>query len=133
MVLRQTFGKLLSVLGRYYQPNVVKRSVEVQNSVDRETATVVLYGYDSCPYCFRVNREVERLALNIISKDIKRCESFRYELLSQSGKAQVPCLRVPQKDGRDQWFFEPDAIINWFQQRFDPECDRRKQPQRYDC
>lgn len=120
MVLRQTYGRLLGILGRCYQPKMVHRTAQAQDSVDRETVSMVIYGYDSCPYCFKVNREIERLALRIQAKDIKRCETYRYELLTDGGKAQVPCLKFLNKDGKEKWLYESDAIVGFLKERFDP-------------
>jgi glutaredoxin len=69
---------------------------------------LVLYKYDSCPYCQRVMRALPGLGLEIAMKDTLTTPGVRDELLSKTGRTQVPCLFV---DG--EALFESADILAW--------------------
>ena len=72
------------------------------------TTSLVLFKYDSCPYCQKVMREITRLGLEkrVILRDTMRDPTAHQELLAKGGKTQVPCLLI---DGLA--LYESDAII----------------------
>jgi len=65
-------------------------------TVDLEGGPVKLelYKFDSCPFCHRVFRAIERLGLSIPMRDTLRDPGARSELIRLGGKSQVPALRV---------------------------------------
>lgn len=69
---------------------------------------LVLYKYDTCPYCIRVARVIEELGLEVPTRDTVRDRSARGELREQTGRTQVPCLFI---DG--QALFESRDIVAW--------------------
>lgn len=71
---------------------------------------LVLFKYDSCPYCGRVARVVEKLGLKLEYRDTIRDRSATSELRAATGKTTVPCLFI---DG--QPLFESADIVAWLE------------------
>lgn len=69
---------------------------------------LVLYKYDACPYCQRVLRVVDAIGIPLTMKDTRVSSDYRRELLSATGRTQVPCLFI---DG--QPLFESEDIVAW--------------------
>lgn len=71
---------------------------------------LVLYKYDTCPYCVRVMRAVDRLGLEVAYRDTRRDAGAREELFEKTGRTQVPCLFI---DGEP--LFESADIVAWLE------------------
>ena len=70
-----------------------------------------LYKFDTCPYCIRVFKEIERSGrTDIEMHDIHKSEEDRQKLIEVGGKEQVPCLFI---DGKPM--YESLDIIDWLQ------------------
>lgn len=74
------------------------------------TQALVLYHYQSCPFCVKVRRYMERQGIELPMKDIRLDPDARRELLEKGGKTQVPALLI---DG--QILYESDDIIRWME------------------
>jgi glutathione S-transferase len=70
--------------------------------------TLLLYQFDSCPYCARVRREISRLGLDIPVAHTDRDPAARQQLVRMNGRTQVPCLVI---DGTP--LLESADIIDW--------------------
>jgi glutaredoxin 3 len=55
---------------------------------------LVLYKFDSCPYCQRVMHRARELGLELPMRDTRLEPGPRQELLRVGGKTQVPCLFI---------------------------------------
>ena len=73
---------------------------------------LALYKYDTCPYCQKVFRALDRLGLRdaVEMRDIRKDPALRDELVRMGGKAQVPCLFI---DGSPM--YESDDIIAYLE------------------
>lgn len=71
---------------------------------------LVLYKFDACPYCARVQRSVAQLGLPVPMRDTRADPAARQELSRRTGRSQVPCLFI---DG--QPLFESRDIISWLE------------------
>jgi len=60
---------------------------------------------------------MKRSALNIETKDAKRCETSKQELLAGGGQLKVPCLKITE-NGEDRWMYESSDIIDYLNNRF---------------
>lgn len=96
----------------------VERTSEEQAAVDEQTARLALYSTKFCPYCIKVRRAMEDLALDIVVKDTAHDAGARRELVEGGGASQVPCLRITREDGEVQWMYESDDIIVYLRERF---------------
>jgi glutaredoxin 3 len=84
--------------------------VQPAQPVARPEHELVLYKYDSCPYCRRVMRIVDKLGLQgtIEYRDTRTDQKWRSNLIERTGRTQVPCLFI---DGVAM--FESAEIGDW--------------------
>lgn len=72
--------------------------------------SLVLYHFETCPYCIRVRDFIDKHGIKAAYRNTKKDAGARDELISLGGKSQVPCLVI---DGRA--LYESKDIINWLQ------------------
>ncbi len=75
--------------------------------------SMILYKFDSCPYCVKVRNVVSELGLDLEMRDTRENDAYRVELLDLAGKTQVPCLVI---DGKPM--HESDDIVNYLKENF---------------
>ena len=90
----------------------------MQATIDQQTTSLALYQYEACPFCVKVRRAMKRQGLNIETRDVKRCDASREELMAGGGDLKVPCLRVDEGEGAVQWLYESKNIIGYLEGRF---------------
>ena len=73
-----------------------------------ERRELILYKFDTCPYCVRVFRVLDKLGIQVAMKDTRNDPAARDGLRSTTGRTQVPCLFI---DGTP--FFESADIVDW--------------------
>ncbi|RAP30727.1 NrdH-redoxin [Candidatus Marinamargulisbacteria bacterium SCGC AG-414-C22] len=95
----------------------VKRTDASQSLVNQELNSYTLYEFYLCPFCVRVRRMMRRLRLGIETRDAKRNDDYRQELLAGGGKVKVPCLRI-ESDGDVMWMYESKDINAYLMKRF---------------
>lgn len=105
---------------RLTTPKGIVRPPQEQQRVDAETRQMVLYQFKTCPFCIKVRREIRRLSLHIELRDAQHDEQNRAALLQGGGKLQVPCLKITDAQGNNQWMYESAAINAYLNQRFAP-------------
>ena len=69
---------------------------------------LVLYKFDACPYCRRVQTHLAHLGIPVDLRDTRTDPNARASLRQQTGRTQVPCLFI---DG--QPLFESEDINAW--------------------
>lgn len=79
---------------------------------------LVLYHYDNCPYCGRVERTLATLNLHIAKKDILEDPVAMRELLAARGLKTVPVLLINNDDGSQTWIPESSDIVRFLQREF---------------
>lgn len=121
VVVRAILGALILLLNWVFTPKSIKREASEQASIDAQTSKLALYQYAACPFCVKVRRAMKRSALNIETRDAKRSEKFKEELVKGSGQLKVPCLRIEEDNGDVSWMFESSDIIDYLEGRFNPE------------
>ena len=99
-------------------PRGIKRPPEEQQKVDQEAKKFILYQFKTCPFCIKVKRNNKRLSLNIETRDAQNNPEYRAELLKGGGQVKVPCLRIVDNNGNDQWMYESNQIMEYLQDRF---------------
>lgn len=125
-IIIRTFFKILRIiLGPFMllseflrRPKGVIRPPAAQAEIDRQTASLALYQYQTCPFCIKVRQEMRRLSLNVEKFDAQHEGKNRNDLVSGGGKAKVPCLKITDQAGHAQWLYESGEIINYLQGRF---------------
>jgi glutaredoxin len=117
-IIRLILGKLILFFNWVFTPRSVTRDSAAQATIDQQTASLALYQYEACPFCVRVRRAIKRQGLNIQTRDIKRCDTSREELLAGGGDLKVPCLRIEGERGQVQWLYESKDIVRYLDDRF---------------
>lgn len=117
-MIRLILGKLILFFNWLTTPSGVKRDPALQASIDEQTTSLKLYQYEACPFCVKVRRTMKRQSLSIETRDVKRSESAREELLAGGGNLKVPCLQIDEGDGQTRWMYESKDIISYLQSRF---------------
>jgi len=114
-LIRLILGKLILLFNWIFTPPGVTREPELQASIDKKSADLTLYQYEACPFCVKVRREMKRQSLNIETRDVKRSDTAREELLAGGGNLKVPCLRINDGKNGFQWIYESGDIIGYLQ------------------
>ena len=117
-IIRRILGALILTLNWLFTPRGVKREAEAQTAIDSQTTGLTLYQYKACPFCVKVRRVMKRQSLTIETRDIKRCEAAREQLLKGAGDLKVPCLKIEGDGGEVTWMVESGKIIGYLEERF---------------
>ena len=117
-IVRKILGAMILFFDWLFTPRGVKRDAAQQAAIDKQTGSLVLYQYKACPFCVKVRREMKRNSLSIETRDIKRSDTARSELLAGGGNLKVPCLRIDDGNGQTDWLYESGDIIGYLQERF---------------
>ncbi len=96
----------------------VDRNPELQQQIDDACTRLALYHFPACPYCIRVRRSIEHLALKIELRDIYSGDQYGQELMQGGGSGMVPCLRIEDENGDIRWMYESADIVNYLNGRF---------------
>ena len=116
--VRWLLGQIIIFIDWLTRPKPVQRSPEEQAEVDQQTASIVLYQFNQCPFCVKTRRCIRRLALNIETRDARNDPKWNQELIEQGGKYQVPCLKITADDGSVEWMYESTDINEYLEKRF---------------
>lgn len=116
---RNGLGAIIAFFSWLIPVKQVKRSSMEQKLTDEKTQNIKLYQFFGCPFCIKVRRVIRRLNIDIAIRDAQdRKGVFRAELLRETGKTQVPCLKITE-DGKTEWMLETSEIIAYLEKRFD--------------
>jgi glutaredoxin len=117
-LIRFILGKLILFLDWVFTPRSITRDPAQQSLIDGQTANLTLYQYQACPFCVKVRRAMKRQGLKIETRDVKRNDAAREELLAGGGDLKVPCLRIGEGERGVQWMYESKDIIGYLEGRF---------------
>jgi glutaredoxin len=116
--IRLILGRLILLLNWIFTPRSISRDPAQQKLIDDQTAYLTLYQYEACPFCVKVRRAMKRQGLKIETRDVKRNDIARQELLAGGGDLKVPCLRIGEGERGIQWMYESKEIIGYLEGRF---------------
>jgi glutaredoxin len=117
-IIRKLLGTLILLIDWLTTPKGIKRAEEVQAAINEQTKDMTLYQYKACPFCVKVRRAMKRLSLPIETRDAKRSETAKNELLVGGGILKVPCLKIVDDTGSEKWMYDSREIIAYLEQRF---------------
>jgi glutaredoxin len=117
-IIRLILGRLILFFNWLFTPRGISRDPALQAGIDSQTANLKLYQYEACPFCVRVRRAMKRHSLKIETRDVKRSDSAREELLAGGGYLKVPCLQIEDAQGETRWMYESKDIIGYLEKRF---------------
>jgi glutaredoxin len=118
VIVRAILGSLILFFDWLFTPRGVKRDTDAQKQLDAQTSGLTLYQYKACPFCVKVRRAIKRQSLAIETRDAKRCDTARGELVAGGGRLKVPCLRIEEASGESRWMYESGDIIRYLEGRF---------------
>ncbi len=114
-IIRWILGRIILGLNFIFSPRSPKRDVSEQEALNEKTQHLSLYQLPACPFCVKVRRAMKRQGLNIGIRDIKN-ENYREELLTEGGKAKVPCLKIEEPNKPVTWLYESSDIVDYLKQ-----------------
>jgi glutaredoxin len=117
-IIRWLLGSLILFFNWLFTPRGIKRDPELQAQIDLQTTGLKLYQYQACPFCVKVRRAMKRQSLSIETRDVKRSDIAREELLAGGGNLKVPCLRIEDVGGQVEWIYESSDIIRYLEDTF---------------
>jgi len=112
-IIHSIVGSLILFFNWLFTPKGIKRDQQDQAKIDAATSGLVLYQYKACPFCVKVRREMKRQSMSIETRDAKRSDDAREELVSGGGTLKVPCLRIEEEGGKIRWMYESSDIIEY--------------------
>ena len=115
-LIRWPLGQLILLIDALTAPTPPERPADTQARIDQATRDLALYQFRTCPFCVKTRRALRRLGLDIELRDARGDAQWRHELLSDGGRIQVPCLKIPQPDGGARWLYESNDIIAYLEQ-----------------
>jgi glutaredoxin len=116
--LRIVIGPLMLLWEMLTRPKGVTRQPALQQALDEQCRSIVLYQYKTCPFCIKVRQELRRLSLKVDQLDAQQEGKNRTELVQGGGQAKVPCLKITDQAGNSQWMYESGEIISYLRGRF---------------
>ncbi|KFZ37981.1 glutaredoxin [Shewanella mangrovi] len=117
-LLRRILMPFMLIYAAVSKPKPIEREQQAQAEVEAQCRQLTLYQYTTCPFCIKVKKEIHRLALPISMANVLRDQNARDELESKGGQVKVPCLKIVENDGSEQWMYESEEIKKYLQQRF---------------
>lgn len=117
-IIHWFLGTLILFFDWLTTPKGIKRDDDAQAAIEEQTKAITLYQYKACPFCVKVRRSMKRQSLPIETRDAKRCETAKEELLAGGGKLKVPCLKIEDGEGQASWMYESKEIIGYLEERF---------------
>ena len=99
-------------------PKGMVRAEAAQQEVNMECLSLALYQFQTCPFCIKVRREINRLSLPIVLHDAQKNVQNRTDLLQGGGEVKVPCLQIRDEQGNVQWMYESAEINKYLHKRF---------------
>lgn len=118
-ILRAILGPFMLLWEMTTRPKGIVRDSQAQAEIDQQCRKLALFQYKTCPFCIKVRQEMHRLSLNIELFDAQQEGKNREALVRGGGKAKVPCLRITDQAGVNQWMYESGEIITYLRRRFD--------------
>ncbi len=80
--------------------------------------TLVLYHFESCPFCARVRAAIDRLDLNVELRDVRVEPRHWDDLVAARGRGTVPVLKIESADGAERWMPESADIIRYLDKAY---------------
>lgn len=115
---RNGLGAIIALISWLIPVRKIKSSKAGQKEVNKKTANIELYQFFGCPFCIKTRRAIRRLNLKIVTRDAQSRQGiYRAELLRETGKIQVPCLKITNGN-KVEWMFETSQIIAYLEKRY---------------
>lgn len=126
IVFRRIAGFVVNLFGLFTRPTPIVRSERERKLLAREVKRLRVYDYPSCPGSLKLRHTLHRLNLDIQYCDIRKCQIHHDNMLAELGRVHAPCLRI-EENQTVEWLDEPEQIIHYLSQRFDPAVRQSQQ------
>ncbi len=83
---------------------------------DSPAETYQLFKTDMCGFCYRVRMFLDEHGIEVPLRDVNTDRAAFRELLDNTRRTTVPCLRI-QRGAEVEWMFESMDIIRYLAQR----------------
>ncbi len=115
---RNGLGALIALISRLIPVKKIKRNSQAQEAANTKAKNIELYQFFACPFCIMSRRVIRGLNIKIITRDAQTQGGvYREEMMKETGKVQVPCLKIT--DGNKvSWMFESADIKAYLEQEF---------------
>jgi glutaredoxin len=110
-IIRFILGKIILAGDALFPPRAEPRSRDAQAKLAKISEGLVLYQFETCPFCVKVRRQAKRLGLPIPVRDARPGTQGAQELLQGGGEMQVPCLKIQAEGSSPRWMYESSAIV----------------------
>ncbi|WP_428087665.1 glutaredoxin family protein [Candidatus Thioglobus sp.] len=119
---RNGLGALIAFISRLIPTNKIKRDAQAQELADVKAKNIELYQFFACPFCIMSRRVIRRLNIKIVTRNAQAAYNgsdtkYRQEMLKETGKIQVPCLKITDGD-KVTWLFESAEIKTYLEKEF---------------
>lgn len=74
---------------------------------------LVLYYFDSCPFCQKVLKVIRELNIQVDLKNIHKDPQHMEKLMEDTGRKTVPCLYI-----NDKPMHESSEIVKWLKEHY---------------
>jgi glutaredoxin len=115
---RKATGQVIKSLDRMMLPNKPELSEERFIELKAASDQFKLYQFEFCPFCVKTRRAIQRLGMEIETRNANTDENWYKELVEQGGSYQVPCLKITKPDGSIEWMYESSIIIQYLNEKF---------------
>jgi glutaredoxin len=116
--LRIVLGPVMLLKEKLTRPQGIVRAQAAQQSADLQCQSLALYQYKTCPFCMKVRQEISRLSLDIKRVDAQHPGTDRDTLTREGGQTKVPCLKITDAAGNNQWLYDSTMIVEYLRDRF---------------
>ena len=110
-IIRAILRKIILFYDAAFTPKpILSRTPEAQKALDEKTKSWTMYHLEACPFCVKVRRQMKRLVIEILFKDVGKDPAAQSELMAGGKIDQVPCLRYTDPSGAVHWMYESSDI-----------------------
>lgn len=79
-----------------------------------------MYNMEYCSYCRKVQREANKLGIELVVMDVFADRVARERLRVATGRTRVPVLGILDENGAEEFLPESDEIISYLRQHANP-------------
>ena len=110
-IIRLILGRLILLFNWVFTPRGVKRSPDMQAIINGKTSKLALYQYEACPFCVKVRREMKRQSLSIETRDVKRSDAAKAELLRAAATSKCLACALKTRPGKPGGCMNPGISL----------------------
>ncbi|MFT5502416.1 MAG: glutaredoxin [Gammaproteobacteria bacterium] len=115
---RKATGQVIKGLDRMMQPEKPELTEERRLELVDASEKLKLYQFEFCPFCVKTRRAIQRLGMEIETRNANTDEKWHRDLVEEGGSYQVPCLQISNPDGSVEWMYESSSIIRYLNEKF---------------